>query len=257
MLAASERSAVAGGRAPCGVVHGRAHPLDVDQRVGQHVLDGLEGADGLAELHAVLRVVDRHRQHAIGRTEHLGAGQGGRPVQQERGGRRRRRGGAPGVPSNARTPSSRVRSMAGHGGRPSRACAGRPRRRRRPPRPRPRPPTGRRRWGRLPAAGAPARPLPTGGDATGRRRPGDTPDRGALAERLPPVQRGGVGRPRRRSAAPRASDGRRNGAATRRRPISSHSTATSTMPSPRPPSSSGTSMASHPWSAMADHTAAS
>ena len=47
----------------------------------------------------------------------------------------------------------------------------------------------------------------------------------------------------------------RNGAATRRRPISSHSTASSTMPIPRPPSSSGSSIASHPCSAMADQTA--
>ena len=47
----------------------------------------------------------------------------------------------------------------------------------------------------------------------------------------------------------------RNGAATSRRPISSHSTASSTMPMPRPPSSSGSSMASHPCSAMADQTA--
>ena len=46
----------------------------------------------------------------------------------------------------------------------------------------------------------------------------------------------------------------RNGAATSRRPISSQSTASSTMPSPKPPSSSGNSIANHPWSAMADHT---
>ena len=55
-------------------------------------------------------------------------------------------------------------------------------------------------------------------------------------------------------SAPSATTEGRKGAATRRRPISSQSTASSTMPRPRPPSSAGTSMASQPWSAMADHT---
>ncbi len=43
------------------------------------------------------------------------------------------------------------------------------------------------------------------------------------------------------------------GTGARWRPSCSHNTATSTRPSPRPPSSEERSTACHPWSAMADH----
>ena len=43
---------------------GRAHALDVDEHVGAAVLDRLEAADRPAELHPVLRVLDRHLEHA-------------------------------------------------------------------------------------------------------------------------------------------------------------------------------------------------
>ena len=46
----------------------------------------------------------------------------------------------------------------------------------------------------------------------------------------------------------------RNGAGAARRPTCSQSTATSTMPRPRPPSDSGRSTPNHPWSAMASHS---
>ena len=73
--------AVSGGAAPGGEVHGRAHALHVDQGIGQHVLDRLEGADRLAELDPVLGVLDGHPEHPVGRSEHLCADQGGRTVE--------------------------------------------------------------------------------------------------------------------------------------------------------------------------------
>ena len=162
-----------------------------------------------------------------------------------------------GVPSKDRTPSSRVRSMAGSGaGRPSVAQVD------------PVDPAGGQDHGdvgrgrvgdrrRLPAEAGLA-PGPGDREAVGARGGGHAAHRVALAERLPPVlrsRRRPAPRPRTARRAPRCVG--RNGAATRRRPISSQSTASSTMPRPRPLSSSGSSIASHPCSAMADQTASS
>ena len=189
MLAASERSGSAGGGAPCGVVHGRPHPLDVDQRVGQHVLDGLEGADGLAELHAVLRVVHRHRRARDRPPPASRRWPGWRPGPAAARRRRRRPGAPPASPSKARTPSSTRAVHGGHAARAAPPRPGRPRRRRRPPRPRRH--VRRRGEGggrRLTAqAHPPARPGRATAIPPSDGCPGDAADGVTLAERLPPV----------------------------------------------------------------------
>ena len=64
--------------APHAVVGGRLGRLDLEQHVGALVLDGLERADGPAELHAHLGVLDGHLEHPLGPADLLGRqGHGG------------------------------------------------------------------------------------------------------------------------------------------------------------------------------------
>src|SRR2546421_9939868 len=56
---------------PRRVVRRRLRRLDLEQHVGALVLDGLERADGPTELHAHLRVVDRHLEHLLRAPDHL------------------------------------------------------------------------------------------------------------------------------------------------------------------------------------------
>src|SRR5437588_9592412 len=56
---------------PRRVVRRRLGRLDLEQHVGALVLDGLERANGTAELHSHLRVVDRHLQHLLRAADHL------------------------------------------------------------------------------------------------------------------------------------------------------------------------------------------
>jgi hypothetical protein len=55
-----------------GLVEHGAHQLLLDVEVSGLVLQGLEAADGLAELHASPHVRERHRERRLGDTEHLG-----------------------------------------------------------------------------------------------------------------------------------------------------------------------------------------
>ena len=59
------------GGGPRRVVRGRLARLDLEQHVGALVLDRLERADRTAELHAVLRVLDRHVEHELRAAHHL------------------------------------------------------------------------------------------------------------------------------------------------------------------------------------------
>ena len=59
------------GRGPRRVVRGRLRRLDLEQHVGALVLDRLERADRPAELHADLRVLDRHLEHDLRAAHHL------------------------------------------------------------------------------------------------------------------------------------------------------------------------------------------
>ena len=61
------------GDAPGRPVHGRPHALDVDEHVGAAVLHRLEAADGPAELHPVLGVLDGQVEHPLRDAEHLRA----------------------------------------------------------------------------------------------------------------------------------------------------------------------------------------
>src|SRR6266550_3871298 len=63
------------GGGPARVVGGRLGRLHLEQHVGALVLDGLEAADGPAELDADLGVVDRHVEALLG-AAHLLGGQG-------------------------------------------------------------------------------------------------------------------------------------------------------------------------------------
>src|SRR5436190_17223073 len=57
---------------PRRVVRRRLRRLDLEQHVGALVLDCLERADGATELHAHLRVLDRHLEHLLSTTDLLG-----------------------------------------------------------------------------------------------------------------------------------------------------------------------------------------
>src|SRR5205814_1498632 len=58
-----------------GVPYERARRLDLRDHLRRHVLEGLERADGPAELLAHLRVLDRHLERALGAAEAVGRDQ--------------------------------------------------------------------------------------------------------------------------------------------------------------------------------------
>ena len=64
------RLVLAGG--PGGLVGNEAHAVDVGDHVGGLVLDGLEGADGAAELDALLGVVDGDLEVLLGEADEVG-----------------------------------------------------------------------------------------------------------------------------------------------------------------------------------------
>ncbi len=50
----------------CGAVHERAREFELNTRVSQRVLYGLEGPDGLAELFSYLRVLNGRVEQRLG-----------------------------------------------------------------------------------------------------------------------------------------------------------------------------------------------
>ena len=246
---------VVGAEAPRGPVRRGAHALDVDEHVGAPVLHRLERADRPAELHPVLRVLDRHRRAPRRRAaEQLERRAAVAPrSSSDVGERRRRRAGGAGVPSSSSQPSGRVRSMAGSaGGRPSasrsttntRRAVG----------------VGRRPRARASATGRERRPDPGGPASTpARRRPLGVDRVGAATPRdarrcaSPPSEPLDE---RRRRRAGRATLDREHGRQERRRRdvaadlLEQHRRARP-APSPRPPSASGTATPSQPCSTIA------
>ena len=103
------------GRAPGGVVGGGLGRLDLEQHVGALVLDGLEGADGATELHAVLGVLHRHLEHELGAADLLGgeadSGEVEHPLERRPSRRRRCRRARPAMPSSSSLACLRVWSM--------------------------------------------------------------------------------------------------------------------------------------------------
>ena len=61
------------GDGPGGLVHDEARAIDVGDHVGGLVLDGLERADGAAELDALLGVVDGDLEVALRKADEVGA----------------------------------------------------------------------------------------------------------------------------------------------------------------------------------------
>src|SRR5437763_873367 len=74
------------GCCPGRVVRRRLRRLDLEQHGGALVLDGLERADGATELHAHLRVLDRHLEHLLRAADHLVRQTHGRLVERLRRG---------------------------------------------------------------------------------------------------------------------------------------------------------------------------
>src|SRR5262249_58878029 len=68
--------------APRLTIYGPAHALHVDEHVRTSMLDRLKAPDRTTELHAVLRVLDRHVEYTPRTAEHLGRREHGAPVQQ-------------------------------------------------------------------------------------------------------------------------------------------------------------------------------
>ena len=112
--------------------------LERHPRVGQEVLDGLEAADRLAELVALLGVRRRQGEHAVGQADEQRRAPGGGPVRQQRhGGLRRHAVGQQRVRRQGPVHGGEIagRAERGRGGtrctrRPARRAAASPSRRR-------------------------------------------------------------------------------------------------------------------------------
>ena len=70
------RAATSGSTSSVANVSGGGRPLDLDERLGQLVANGLERGDGATELHAVDRVLAGQREHRARRFHQL-MGEGG------------------------------------------------------------------------------------------------------------------------------------------------------------------------------------
>ncbi len=228
--AAIDASGSSGADAPRGPVHGRTHALDVDEHVGAAVLHRLERTDRPTELHAVLGVLDRHVERARRRLR------ADRPRRRSRRGRsagragRRHRAGSRARPSTSSQPSSRVRSIAGS------RCGG-----------------STSSTANTPSASHTTARSADGAYGTGCARSHATHARASPREQaLDPRGRTGTARRRRWRARPV-----RTVPARRARRAPRPGSATSTAPSPMPPSDSGTSMPSQPCSTIASQSARS
>ena len=80
-LATTGSSSESSAAAQAGVVGGRLGRLDLEQHVGALVLDGLEAADGPAELDPRLGVLDRGVEHVLGPADLLGGQRHGGEVE--------------------------------------------------------------------------------------------------------------------------------------------------------------------------------
>ncbi len=209
--------------APRRPVRARPHALDVDEHVGAPVLHGLERSDRPTELHAVLRVLDRHRHRA--RPTRRRAARA-RPRWRRGRARRRRarrhRARVASAPSSSSQPSGRVRSIAGSAGGPARSRRGR--RRTRPVRRRRARPRARGRRSARTAPGPSVRRAPAR-----RRRRGTRRGPGLHAMHAVRVAGDAARPPARRRRPARASSivsaVGRNGTGATWRPSSSSSTA--------------------------------
>ena len=103
-------------RGPGREVGRRPGRLDVEQDVGAHVLDGLEAADGPAELDPLPGVADRHVERGLGRTDLLGGDQDADQVQdlvQRLRGRVGQRDGGRGVEGDVGQPAGQIEGRQG------------------------------------------------------------------------------------------------------------------------------------------------